>query len=266
MSETRAGAAETGQTITEERALTTPATTVLNTIVALAKDPSVDVTKLEALLGMQERMERRQAEAEFFQALRAAQQAMPRVKKNGTIQLGKDKDSGQSRGAIPFATYEDVDAVVRPIMERFGFSVTFSEAESGDKGIRWSATHRHMAGHAETNFLTLPADNGPGRNPLQARGSTNSYAKRYLMEDFYNIVREGADDDGKRGGKRYIKPEEADELSALCKEVGRQEGQFLDSMFGGTIRSFDEMEPGAGYLAARNMLMRMHAAQRKGKE
>lgn len=42
---------------------------LLAAIVQLASNPAVDVQKLDALLNMQERMERRQAEVEFNQAL-----------------------------------------------------------------------------------------------------------------------------------------------------------------------------------------------------
>ena len=44
---------------------------------------------------------------------------MPRVAKNGTIRLGEGK------GVIPFATWEDMDTALRPVMQRHGFSLSF---------------------------------------------------------------------------------------------------------------------------------------------
>lgn len=230
---------------------------LLSAIVQLAKDPSVDVTKLEALLGMQERMEARQAERLFNEALTRIQAKAPRIPKNGVVLLGERK------GSYDFAKWEDMDALIGPLLREEGFSVTFSEAGVSEQGIRWSATWRAF-GHAEINYITLPPDSGAGRNALQARGSTNSYAKRYLTEDFLKLVREGADDDGKRGGTKFITDEQAGELRAWIKDAGRQEGPLLDQMFGGTVRSVDELEAeSAGYLAFKNTVSRLAAQVQK---
>jgi hypothetical protein len=71
------------------------------------------------------------------------------------------------------------------------------------------------------------------------------------------------DDDGVRGGMKLITEAQADELRALAKEVGREESSFLVDLFGGTVRSFDEMEVGPGHLAALNMLTRLRDQKRK---
>jgi hypothetical protein len=221
---------------------------LLAAIVDMAKDPSVDADKLERLLAMQERMEARQAEALFNQALHAAQQEMPRVAKNGTIRLGEGK------GQIAFATFEDVDTALRPIMQRNGFSLSFDMQMKDGGGAVITGTLRHAAGHARTASIPLALDSGPGRNNLQAMGSTFSYGRRYVTEMFFNIVRTGTDDDGKRGGTRFITDTQADELRQMLKEASRQEGPFLDRMFGGEVRSIEEIEAGPSYLAVKNTL------------
>jgi hypothetical protein len=179
---------------------------------------------------------------------------MPRVKKNGSIELGEDK-KGNSR-AIPFATWEDVDDVVRPIMHRHGFSVTFSSDNKNEMGITWTATHRHVAGHSEQNSMILPLDTGPGRSPIQAAGSTNSYAKRYLVEDFYNIVREKADDDGHAAGVKFLTAAQVDELTALLRETKTETGRWLQAVPG--TRSLEEIEIGA-FTVCKNSLLAKRA-------
>ncbi len=139
---------------------------LLGAIVQLAKDRAVDVTKLQALLGMQERMEERQAARLFDEALGRAQAAMPRVPKNGIVDLG----GGQRK--VRLGKWEDLDTVVAPIAAAEGFSYTFSEERCDANGIRWEATFRAF-GHREKNGITLPADTSGGKNAVQARGSTN---------------------------------------------------------------------------------------------
>jgi hypothetical protein len=205
-----------------------PASSMLNFIAMAVTNPDVDVAKLDALLRMQREVAADDAKAQFFRALHAGQQKMPRVKKNGTIDLG-EKD-GKSRGSMRFATWEDVDAICRPIYTEFGFSVTFSSPSKSEQGIVWTATWRHVAGHSEENQITLPPDTGAGRNSLQAAGSTNSYAKRLLTEDWWNIVREGADDDGKRGGTVYITAEQVAGITANLAKRKIPESDFLRAM------------------------------------
>ena len=241
------------------RAETAPAladnrpTTLLSAIVQLARDPAVDPGKLSAMLDMQERLERRQAEGEFKQALYAAQRQVPRVVKNGVIKLGEGK------GSIPFAKWEDVDAVLRPVMEANGFSVRFDmQPREGGGGII-QATLDHVGGHSVTATMPLPADSGPGRNNLQAIGSTLSYGKRYLVEMLFNIVRTNEDDDGRAGGARIITLDQAAEIKGLLLETKADETLFLRHFGVDSVSSLDAKQ----YTAAINMLNQKKAKQAK---
>lgn len=233
----------------EESQVALPIERVLTAIISASSDSSVDVSKMRELLGLQKEMMAMQAEQRFHEALLRIQTRMPRIPKNGVVDLGGNRK-------YDFAKWEDMDSIVGPILQEEGFTVTFSEEGFDQYGIKWAASWRAF-GHTEVNRITLPPDKGPGRNELQARGSTNSYAKRYLTEDFCKLVRAGADDDGVRGGTRYISEEKADELRDMIREVGRQEGPFLDRLFAGAIRSCDEIEEGGAYNAARGTLTAM---------
>lgn len=196
---------------------------LLQAIVSLSRDPSVDPEKLERLLAMQERMEARSAAAEFTTALTRAQAEMPRVSKCGTIELGSGK------GSIPFARWEDVDAVLRPIMDSHGFSLSFTAVERQGQGGGLVVTGilQHVGGHRETYSMPLGIDTGPGRNNLQAMGSSLSYGKRYLAEMIFNIVREGVDDDGKAGGTKYIDSDTAMQIEELITATGSDRTRFM---------------------------------------
>jgi hypothetical protein len=64
-------------------------------------------------------------------------------------------------------------------------------------------------------------------------------------------VREGADDDGVRGGKVYITQEQADDLIQMLAET-KSDLQRFYTQFG--INDLTEMER-ANYTVARNMLL-----------
>lgn len=234
---------------------------LLKAIVEMAKDPSVNIPALKELMAMQERLEARQAEREFIAAFARLSADLPRVKKNGTIALVTRE--GKDKGSIPFARWEDVDKIVRPLMVREGFTLSFdSVVRPGEGGgLIVTATLMHRDGHTRTASMPLALDGGPGRNNLQAGGSTLSYGKRYTTEMLLNIVREGEDDDGKLGGTRFITAEQVDELRRYLKATSTDEAAFLQHF---EVASVENLQV-AAYAPARNMLLQKLDRQAKAK-
>jgi hypothetical protein len=219
-------------------------TSLLPAIISLAKDSSVDVAKLDALLKMQADMEERQARQEAISAFTALSAEMPRVKKNGTIDMG-------TKGSIAFAKWDDIDKVIRPLLVKHGFTLSFNSTARDGGGLIVTGELMHNSGHVRTATIPLGLDAGPGRNNLQAMGSTLSYGKRYCAEMLLNIVREGDDDDGNKGGMAFITAEEADELRLLMEETKTEEARFC-AIF--NIAHLGEMQE-ANLTAAKNMLL-----------
>ena len=131
---------------------------------AMARDNSIEPSRIAQLMELQERAEKREA-------MNRLQPKLPRITKLGKIDLGG------SRKPLSFAKYEDIDRAVRPLLTGEGFSIGFGTSVY-DKGIIISATLSHSAGHSRTESMPLPFDEGPGRNKIQAVGSTLSYGKR----------------------------------------------------------------------------------------
>lgn len=217
---------------------------LLPAIITVARDPNLDVAKLDALMRMQFELEKRQAEREAIEAFTRVSAKMPRVKKNGTIELG-------SKGSIPFARWEDMDAIIRPIITAEGFTLSFNSAPREGGGLVVTGELMHRSGHVRTATIPLPLDAGPGRNNLQAVGSTLSYGKRYCAEMLLNIVREAQDDDGIKGAMRFATDEEVTELQALIKETLTDEEKFC-GLFG--VAHLGEL-PFTSVAPAKNMLM-----------
>src|ERR1700735_1106710 len=162
--------------------------TPMEMIAAIARDPSIPIDRISALIGLQERMEAREAEKSYNVDFAAAMMDMPRVAKRGAKKMG-------DKGTIMYATYEDVDAAIRPVETRHGFARSFSTRSAENKSIM-TLRLTHRAGHSTISERVCRADPGPGRNDIQAEGSGESYSRRYLTLAVWNIVTVGADDDG----------------------------------------------------------------------
>jgi hypothetical protein len=169
--------------------------TPMEMIAAIARDPSIPIDRISALIGLQERMEAREAEKAYNVDFAAAMMDMPKVAKRGRKDMTRKGEPHGSGGVIMYATYEDVDAAVRPVETRHGFARSFSTRSAEGKSIM-TLRLTHRAGHSTISERVCRADPGPGRNDIQAEGSGESYSRRYLTLAVWNIVTVGADDDG----------------------------------------------------------------------
>ena len=188
----------------------------------LARDPSVSVEKLERLMDLQDRANKRDAEAAFNADLAAMQAELPTVKERGGI---KDRSGNvQSK----YALWEDVNAAILPVMKVYGFSLTFRQ-EQTDKGICVTGVLSHRMGHSERTSITLPADTSGSKNAVQAVGSSVSYGKRYTAGMLLNLNSadiEG-DDDGRHAGSDLITEEQAMTIESLIDDAKADKAKFL---------------------------------------
>lgn len=148
------------------------------------------VAILERLVALKQHDEERQCRRQFFEALARVQAKAPRITKNGLM----DRGSG---GKIAYALREDIDAVMRPIYQAEGFSVTWDYPIQDN---RIQVTGRFTAfGHTEQREWSCLPDPSGGKAPPQASGSTCSYGQRYISIAFWDIITEGADTNGSTG-------------------------------------------------------------------
>lgn len=160
---------------------------VIEIFASLARDQSIPLERIKGLMEMQRDAEDHQSEREFNVAFNKMQLRLSRVVKRGSIDLGRGKP-------IPFARWEDVDAVVRPVLASEGMSLSFpTRVENGQTIMACRLSH--VGGHSRESEMPLTQDKGPGRNDMQAWGSGRQYIKRYLACDMLNIVTVGEDTD-----------------------------------------------------------------------
>lgn len=161
--------------------------TLFNFVATAVRDPSVDVTKLEALLRMQREMIAADARMQFYRSLGAFAAEVP--------QIGKAAKTDKYK----YAKREDMDAIIRPLLTKHGLVLSFRPVSSSLEAITVEGELVHiLTGYSKTAEFTLPPDFGPGRNNLQAFGSSKAYAERYLTEMLCGLVRCDDDNDGNR--------------------------------------------------------------------
>jgi len=152
----------------------------------LATNKDVDVEKFERLIALQERVMARQAEAAFNAAFSDMQAEIPTVAERGIGDKG-----------MTYARLEDIIKVVRPILQKFGFSLSHRTEWPDTKTIKVIGVLTHRAGHARQSEFLSAADNTGSKNAIQALGSANHYGRRYTTKDLLNIATSGEDDDGR---------------------------------------------------------------------
>lgn len=147
----------------------------------LARDPEVDVEKMERLIAMQRDVAAQQAKMAYTQAFAEMQGELPEIPKIGKSNTGR------------YAKFEHIQRAVRPILERHGFALSFRYPKGDGVGV--TAVLSHVEGHSEETTMFAPADTSGNKTGIHAMASTSSYLKRYTAAALLNIVAVDEDDD-----------------------------------------------------------------------
>jgi ERF superfamily len=160
-----------------------------------ARDPAIDVDKLDRLLQMRERENARVAEQAFNAALADAQTEMQPV--------ATDSDNPQTRSR--YASYAALDRAVRSVYTAHGFALSFTTEEApGPEQARIFCDVCHSGGHTRRYRLDMPVDGkgakgGDVMSRTHAIGSGITYGRRYLLGMIFNLA-VCKDDDGNAAG------------------------------------------------------------------
>lgn len=169
----------------------------------VVRDPTIDVAKVEQIIALQERIADREAKREFAQAMNRLQAEMP--------QIAKDETNPHARSR--YASYEAIDAILRPLYTRHGFSVRFTTSSNGNR-IRVGCvvshgSHSELAAELESGPDTSGSQGRQNKTEVQGIGSIVSYLRRYtLMAAFAVALQDDeTDDDGHRQPVRQPAPD-----------------------------------------------------------
>lgn len=157
---------------------------VLQMIERVALDPSSDVAKLEKMIELQERVMARQAKEQFDAAMLNFQIEKGVIEKASTANRTK------------YAKLEHIQAVVDPVLRKFGLFVRWNTSTTDSGKIRVTCICTHIGGHSETSSMDVSPDKSGSKNEIQADGSAITYAQRYTMKSLLGLVI-AEDNDGK---------------------------------------------------------------------
>ena len=189
------------------------ATALMQIIERAARDPSVDIERMERLLQMHERLVGKQAEAAYAEALARLQPKLPIIQERGAIKNGS--------GAVQskYALWEDIVGVITPLLASEGFSLSFRISHPDSK-IEVTGVLTHQRGHSERTSIVLPADTSGSKNAVQAVASSVSYGKRYTAGALLNLRTGELDDDAQSSSDiPYLSMEQVDQVLRRAKEA-----------------------------------------------
>lgn len=195
---------------------------ILSMVERAASDPNFNIENLERLIAMQERALTRQAQIAFDDAMAEMQPELPSI-----------GERGDANGRYKFALWEDINAAIKPVLNRFGFALSFRTDTR--ETVTVTGILSHKAGHREETAITLPTDPSGNKNAVQAVASSVAYGKRYTAGALLNLTSHGEDDDAFSAGKSCITEEQEIELRDLAEASEADMPAFLKYIRAGSL-------------------------------
>ena len=177
---------------------------VLALIERVVLDPRADVEKLERIMAMYERLNAKEAEFAYNAAKGRILKKLVGIKivKNRPVlsEIDKGKPQKGTYEAFKYAPLEEIDKHLRLLLAEEDMDLSYSGEPCEGGGILILGRLKHLpSGHYEDSFMPAPLDITGGKSDVQAVGSTNSFLRRYVACNIFNIVVVGDDDDGTGG-------------------------------------------------------------------
>lgn len=221
---------------------------ILHMIERVARDPSVDMDKLERLFAMRDAFEKREAALAFNNAMSAAQAEMDTI--------SNDAVNPQTRSG--YASLAAVLKAIRPIYTKHGLSVTFNEEPSSEPDKMCVVAFVSHGAETRRYVRNIPITSQGIRGqtmmtPTHANASAVSYGRRYLLNMIFNLA---SDDDRDGNADDPINEEQLQKLIKRKDEVEADTAQFCKYM---GVESL-------AYLPAKDFERAMAALNKKGQQ
>jgi hypothetical protein len=173
--------------------------------IALQNNAAIDV--IERLAALQEKAMLRDAEIAFNDALSRVQGEIKRVA----------PDLVNPQTSSRYASYAAIDRVIRPIYTREGMSLSFSHDDCPKAEHVRVLCFASLGAYTRTYQMDMPTDGkgAKGKDVMtttHATATADSYAKRYLVKDIFNIAIGEGDTDGNLPAGQGLSEKRMDEL------------------------------------------------------
>ena len=227
--------------------------TVLELIERVALDPRADVEKLERMMAMYDRLKAKEAELAYNAAKGRILKKLVGIKivknRSALYEIEKGKPQNGTYQTFKYAPLEEIDKHLRPLLAEENMDLSYSDEPREGGGIRIRGRLKHLpSGHYEDSFMSAPLDTTGGKSEVQAVGSTNSFLRRYIACNIFNIVVVGDDDDGNGG---TIDDTQTTTLLELIKRA-KVGPKFLKYMRAQSIEEAGSLEAAVATIASRD--------------
>lgn len=202
-------------------------------MIQIVQRTDIDPDRLEKFLDLQIKMENRQAEKAFSEALAGFQGECPIIAKNKKVAFGTTK--------YDYAPLDEIVSVIKPLMSKYGLSYSF-DVKSEDKSTVMITTIYHKEGFSKTSFYAFDSLGEGSMNQSQKRKSAVTYAKRAGLENALGLVTTGEDDDARRAIDTFISQTQLDEIKSLLIATKSDTVKFLVFLKVEKLESLTEME------------------------
>lgn len=188
---------------------------ILAVIERAARDPAVDIDKMQRLFDMQAAMERRVAETAYNAAMAATQKKLEPVTR-------------EKRNSHTGSTYADLAAIAEiavPVIAENGFALSFgTTTASAATHVKIVCDVTHSGGFSKRYESEFPMDvaGSQGRvnkTPIQAFGSTTTYGRRYMTLMIFNIATTDNDGNAPRPPRKSAAESKRDGTAELFNEI-----------------------------------------------
>jgi hypothetical protein len=229
------------------------ASTVLALIERVALGPGADAEKLERMTAMYEALKAKEAELAYNAAKGRILKKLAGIKivKNRSV-LNEVDNTKPQKGigeAFKYAPLEEIDKHLRLLLAEEEMDLSYSDEPTAGAGLRIRGRLKHLpGGYYEDSFLSAPPDTTGGKSNVQAVGSTNSYLRRYVACNIFNIVVVGDDDDGHGG---TIDEAQTRIILALIKKA-KVGPKFLKYMKAQSVEEAGSLKAAVATIAARD--------------
>lgn len=167
---------------------------------AVKKDSPLEV--MRELIAMRRADEKERAKEEYFRALSDFQGECPVIGKKSSVNYESKKGG---RVSYEYASMDEIIQVVRPLLQKHGFSYTL-KTEQGKEFVRAICHSHHVSGHTEATAFEVPIDPDAYMNAAQKVASALTYSSRYAFKNAFGLVTGDSDDDA-----QILTPHETDQ-------------------------------------------------------
>jgi hypothetical protein len=212
----------------------------------LAIQKGVDVTALEKLVALHERMTDRAAAAEFAHAMHTFQSVVPPIEKTSKAEYVTKKGS---RVSYLFAKLEEIAKTINPLLADHGLSYTW-DSEFTDRMLHVTCWVRHVNGHRECAKFSLPVESSSAMSEQQKHAAALSYGRRQSLIAALGLVTADPDTDGVT--HETLSPDQQNNIEELLEASQMDRDKFF--RFVGVPSGKIADIPEGAYEPARNLL------------